>query len=58
MKEGDEMDAGRIEKARIHGFQAERVVGSEMIVFNLNHRLSRLIVQLRDSLSICEGGWR
>ena len=44
MEEGDEVDAGRVKKAGIHSFQAEGVMRSEVVVFDLDHRLSGLVV--------------
>lgn len=46
MEEGDEVDAGSVEEAGVHGFQAERVVRSEVVMLDLNHGLTGFVIQL------------
>lgn len=52
VKEGDKVDSSGVEEPWVDGFEGEGVVWAEMVVLDLDHRLSRFAIQLIFSYNI------
>lgn len=49
MEKRHEVDSRSVEQTWVHGFQRERVVGTKMVVLDLDHRVARAVNELRVS---------
>lgn len=51
MKKGDKVNTGKIEEAWVHGLEGEGVVGTKVVVLDLQHRLTRFASELGESVT-------